>query len=51
MSCSTRGRKRGIKDHKTIAFRTLFGKLDLVSPLSDLLLEHRLAWVLSLENA
>ena len=32
MSCSTRGRKRGIKDHKTIVFRTLFGTLELTSP-------------------
>jgi hypothetical protein len=30
--CPTCGRRRGIKDHKTIVFRTLFGKLELVSP-------------------
>src|SRR5919198_1007428 len=30
--CPTCGRSRGLKDHKTIAFRTLFGKLELVSP-------------------
>ena len=30
--CPTCGRSRGIKDHKTIAFRTLFGKLELPSP-------------------
>jgi hypothetical protein len=32
VSCPTCGRARGIKDHKTIVFRTLFGKLDVVSP-------------------
>jgi len=30
--CPTCGRPRGIKDHKTIVFRTLFGKLELASP-------------------
>src|SRR5437660_1606530 len=30
--CPTCGRSRGIKDHKTIIFRTLFGKLELASP-------------------
>jgi Transposase IS116/IS110/IS902 family len=30
--CPTCGRSRGIKDRKTIVFRTLFGKLELVSP-------------------
>src|SRR5437867_10279646 len=32
VACPTCGRARGIKDHKTITFRTLFGKLDLASP-------------------
>jgi hypothetical protein len=31
-TCSSCGRPRGIKDHKTIVFRTLFGNLELVSP-------------------
>jgi hypothetical protein len=30
--CPTCGRPRGVKDHKTIVFRTLFGKLELASP-------------------
>jgi hypothetical protein len=30
--CPTCGRSRGIKDHKTIVFRTLFVKLELMSP-------------------
>jgi hypothetical protein len=30
--CPTCGRRRGVKDHKTIVFRTLFGKLELASP-------------------
>jgi hypothetical protein len=30
--CQTCGRARGIKDRKTIVFRTLFGKLELASP-------------------
>jgi hypothetical protein len=30
--CPTCGRSRGSKDRKTIAFRTLFGKLELASP-------------------
>ena len=30
--CPSCGRSRGIKDHKTIVFRTLFGKLELASP-------------------
>lgn len=30
--CPTCDRRRGIKDHQTIVFRTLFGKLDLMSP-------------------
>jgi hypothetical protein len=30
--CPTCSRSRGVKDHKTIVFRTLFGKLELVSP-------------------
>jgi hypothetical protein len=30
-SCQTCGRTRGIKDRKTIVFRTLFGKLELAS--------------------
>jgi hypothetical protein len=32
VACPSCGRARGIKDHKTIAFRTLFGKLELTSP-------------------
>jgi hypothetical protein len=32
VACPTCGRARGIKDHKTISFRTLFGKLELDSP-------------------
>jgi hypothetical protein len=31
-ACQSCGRLRGIKDHKTIVFRTLFGNLVLVSP-------------------
>jgi hypothetical protein len=31
-ACQSCGRRRGIKDHKTIVFRTLFGNLELVSP-------------------
>ena len=30
--CPNCGRARGLKDHKTILFRTLFGKLELASP-------------------
>ena len=30
--CPACGRSRGVKDHKTIVFRTLFGKLELASP-------------------
>lgn len=30
--CPTCGRRRGVKDHKAIVFRTLFGKLRLASP-------------------
>jgi hypothetical protein len=30
--CTSCGRRRGIKDHKTIVFRTLFGNLELASP-------------------
>src|SRR6188472_2259869 len=30
--CPTCGRERGIKDRKTIVFRTLFGKLELAGP-------------------
>ena len=30
--CPNCGRSRGIKDYKTIVFRTLFGKLELMSP-------------------
>ena len=30
--CPTCGRPRGVKDHKTIVFRTVFGKLELASP-------------------
>src|SRR5438128_4280294 len=30
--CPTCGRARGIKEHQTSVFRTLFGKLDLASP-------------------
>jgi hypothetical protein len=30
--CPSCGRPRGLKDHKTILFRTLFGKLELASP-------------------
>jgi hypothetical protein len=30
--CPSCGRRRGIKDHKTLVFRTLFGKLKLASP-------------------
>src|ERR671926_811819 len=30
--CPACGRSRGLKDHKTIVFRTLFGKLALASP-------------------
>ena len=29
--CRTCGRLRGVKDHKTIVFRTVFGKLELAS--------------------
>jgi hypothetical protein len=32
VACPTCGRARGIKDQKTIAFRTVFGKLALASP-------------------
>ena len=32
VSCPTCGRPRGVKDHKTIVFRTAFGKLELASP-------------------
>jgi len=32
MPCPSCGRSRGIKDHKTIVFGTLFGKLELASP-------------------
>src|SRR5438128_1693267 len=31
-ACPTCGRQRGIKDHKTLGLRTLFGKLSLDSP-------------------
>jgi hypothetical protein len=31
-ACLSCGRTRGVKDHKTVVFRTLFGNLDLVSP-------------------
>jgi hypothetical protein len=31
-ACPSCGRPRGIKDHKTILFRTLFGNLELASP-------------------
>ena len=31
MPCPTCGRSRGLKDHKTIVFRTLFGRLRLAS--------------------
>jgi hypothetical protein len=31
-ACQTCGRARGIKDRKTIVFRTLFGQLELASP-------------------
>jgi hypothetical protein len=31
-ACPSCGRSRGTKDHKTIVFRTLFGKLELMSP-------------------
>jgi hypothetical protein len=31
-ACQSCGRLSGIKDHKTIVFRTLFGNLELVSP-------------------
>jgi hypothetical protein len=30
--CPACGRPRGVKDHKAIIFRTLFGKLELASP-------------------
>src|SRR5438874_10058101 len=30
--CPSCGRRRGTKDHRTIVFRTLFGKVDLASP-------------------
>jgi hypothetical protein len=30
--CPACGRSRGLKDHKTIVFRTVFGKLELASP-------------------
>jgi hypothetical protein len=32
VACPTCGRPRGVKDHKTIVFRTVFGKLELASP-------------------
>jgi hypothetical protein len=32
LPCPTCGRARGVKDHKAIIFRTLFGKLKLASP-------------------
>jgi hypothetical protein len=32
VACPSCGRARGIKDHKTISFRTLFGRLELASP-------------------
>jgi hypothetical protein len=32
VACPTCGRARGLKDHKAIVFRTLFGKLELASP-------------------
>ncbi|MBV9581129.1 MAG: ISKra4 family transposase, partial [Chloroflexi bacterium] len=31
-ACTSCGRPRGINDHKTIVFRTLFGNLELASP-------------------
>src|SRR5918911_313113 len=31
-ACPSCGRRRGVKDHKTILFRTVFGKLELASP-------------------
>ena len=31
-ACLSCGRPRGIKDHKTVVFRTLFGNLELPSP-------------------
>jgi hypothetical protein len=31
-ACPSCGRPRGIKDHKTVVFRTLFGRLKLASP-------------------
>src|SRR5262245_32379472 len=32
MACPTCGRRRSIKDHKTLSVRTLFGKLSLDNP-------------------
>jgi hypothetical protein len=32
VACPSCGRARGVKDHKTIVFRTPFGKLELASP-------------------
>ena len=32
VACPSCGRARGIKDHKSLTFRTLFGKLVLASP-------------------
>jgi hypothetical protein len=31
-SCPSCGRSRGLKDQKTVVFRTVFGKLELMSP-------------------